>query len=191
MENKIVSTVNQFGSLYFLWKGCEIFVEMKVYIANLGKYNEGELVGAWFTPPIDFEEMEERIGLNGEYEEYAIYDYEMPFDISEYTSISDINRLCEMVMELEGSPIFDELKEIQGMWFSSMEELLENADDIICYSDCDSMEDIARYYIEETGQLGEVPSNLQNYIDYEALGRDMEIEGSYLITSHGIFEYIN
>lgn len=191
MENKIVSTVNQFGSLYFLWKGCAIFVEMKVYIANLGKYNEGELVGAWFTAPIDFEEMEERIGLNGEYEEYAIYDYEMPFDISEYTSISDINRLCEMVMELEGSPIFDELKEIQGMWFSSMEELLENADDIICYSDCDSMEDIARYYIEETGQLGEVPSNLQNYIDYEALGRDMEIEGSYLITSHGIFEYTN
>ncbi|WP_446923916.1 antirestriction protein ArdA, partial [Klebsiella pneumoniae] len=22
---------------------------MQVYIANLGKYNEGELVGAWFT----------------------------------------------------------------------------------------------------------------------------------------------
>ena len=27
--------------------------EMRVYIANLGKYNEGELVGAWFEPPID------------------------------------------------------------------------------------------------------------------------------------------
>jgi len=26
---------------------------MQVYIANLGKYNEGELVGAWFTPPIN------------------------------------------------------------------------------------------------------------------------------------------
>ena len=24
--------------------------EMRVYIANLGKYNEGELVGAWFEP---------------------------------------------------------------------------------------------------------------------------------------------
>lgn len=59
--------------------------------------------------------------------------------------------------------------------------------DIICYSDCDSMEDIARYYIEETGQLGEVPSNLQNYIDYQSLGRDMEIEGNYLVTSHGVF----
>ena len=38
--------------------------EMRIYIANLGKYNEGELVGAWFTPPVDFEEVRERIGLN-------------------------------------------------------------------------------------------------------------------------------
>ena len=27
--------------------------DMAVYIANLGKYNEGYLVGAWFTFPID------------------------------------------------------------------------------------------------------------------------------------------
>ena len=53
--------------------------EMRIYIANLGKYNEGELVGAWFTPPVDFEEVKERIGLNDEYEEYAIHDYELPF----------------------------------------------------------------------------------------------------------------
>ena len=42
--------------------------DMQVYIANLGKYNEGELVGAWFTFPIDFEEVKEKIGLNDEYE---------------------------------------------------------------------------------------------------------------------------
>ena len=46
---------------------------MRIYIANLGKYNEGELVGAWFTPPVDYDEMAERIGLNDEYEEYAIH----------------------------------------------------------------------------------------------------------------------
>lgn len=31
-------------------------MEMKVYIENIGKYAEGEQVGAWFTPPIDMEE---------------------------------------------------------------------------------------------------------------------------------------
>ena len=31
--------------------------DMAVYIANLGKYNEGYLVGAWFTFPIDEEDV--------------------------------------------------------------------------------------------------------------------------------------
>lgn len=88
--------------------------------------------------------MKERIGLNGEYQEYVIHDYELPFDVGEYTPISEIIRLCEMIMELEGSHIYDEQKEIQSTWFSSLEELIENKDEIICYSDCDSMEDLAR-----------------------------------------------
>ncbi|MFU0788934.1 MAG: Antirestriction protein (ArdA) [Virgibacillus proomii] len=94
-------------------------MDMQVYIANLGKYNEVELVGDWFTPPIDMEKVKERIGLNSEYEEYAIHDFELPFEISEYTPISEINRLCAMVQELEGSPIYQELSEIQGYWFDS------------------------------------------------------------------------
>ncbi len=166
-------------------------MEMRVYIANLGKYNQGELVGAWFTLPIDYEEMAEQIGLDEEYEEYAIHDYELPFRVDEYTPIGELNKLCESLEELEGSPIYDELSEICGMWFNNLAELVENVDDIICYSDCDDMEDVARYYIEETGQLGEIPDNLQNYIDYASLGRDMEIEGNFLVTSHGVFEYIN
>ena len=36
--------------------------------------------------------------------------------------------------------------------------------------------------------LGEVPASLQNYIDYEAYGRDLEIEGSFVVTNHGVFE---
>ena len=45
--------------------------EMRVYIAKLGRYNEGELVGAWFTLPVDKDEVSERIGLDDVYEEYA------------------------------------------------------------------------------------------------------------------------
>ena len=40
--------------------------DMQVYIANLGKYNEGELVGDWFSFPLDEEVIAERIGLNAE-----------------------------------------------------------------------------------------------------------------------------
>ena len=161
---------------------------MRIYIANLGKYNEGELVGAWFTPPVDFEEVTERIGLNDEYEEYAIHDYELPFAIDEYTPIEEVNRLCEMVEDLP-EYIQEELSELQS-YFGSIEELCEHEDDIICHSGCDDMADVARYYLEETGQLGELPAHLQNYIDYAAYGRDMELEGPFVVTNHGVYEII-
>lgn len=40
---------------------------MRLYILNTTKPysdDEGELVGDWFTPPVDYDEMAERIGLN-------------------------------------------------------------------------------------------------------------------------------
>ena len=159
---------------------------MRIYIANLGKYNEGELVGAWFTPPVDYDEMAEMIGLNDRYEEYAIHDYELPFEIDEYTPLEEVNRLCEMVAELP-EDIQEELHELES-YFGSIEELCDHVDYIIHYPDCVDMEDVARYFIEETGALGEIPSHLQNYIDYAAYGRDLEIEGSFAITNHGVFE---
>ncbi|HFC9192616.1 TPA: antirestriction protein ArdA [Enterococcus faecium] len=162
--------------------------DMQVYIANLGKYNEGELVGAWFTFPIDFEEVKEKIGLNDEYEEFAIHDYELPFEIGEYMSISELNRLWEIVSELP-EELQAELSALQP-YFGSIEELSEHQDDIIIHSDCDDMEDVARYYIEETGVLGEVPASLHNYIDYQAYGRDLEIEGTFISTNRGIFEIL-
>ncbi len=71
--------------------------------------------------------------------------------------------------------------------FSSIEELSEHQEDIIIHSDCDDMSDVARYYIEETGALGEVPASLQNYIDYESYGRDLDLSGTFISTNHGIF----
>ena len=64
--------------------------DMAVYIANLGKYNEGYLVGAWFTFPIDEEDVKEKIGLNEQYEEYAIHDTDN-FPIV-FAKISNVNR---------------------------------------------------------------------------------------------------
>ncbi len=146
-------------------------------------------MGAWFTPPVDVDEVKERIGLNDEYEEYAIRDYELPFEIDEYTPIEEINRLCGLAEELEGTSIGEVASEIQHAFFNSFEELVEHLDDIIYYPDCNDMSDVAYYLVEETGALGEVPTNLQNYIDYEAYGRDLELEGNYLVTSRGTFEY--
>ncbi|MDE6760267.1 MAG: antirestriction protein ArdA [Lachnospiraceae bacterium] len=160
--------------------------EMRVYIANLGKYNEGELVGDWFIPPIDYDEVAERIGLNDEYEEFAVHDYELPFEIDEYTSIEEINRFCEMVEELD-YPLCEVIDELVGV-FGSLEELCEHKDDIIHLSGCNDMTDVAYYYIDECCALGDIPDHLSRYIDYESFGRDLDLEGRFVETKYGIFE---
>jgi len=165
-------------------------MEMQVYIANLGKYNEGELVGAWFTPPIDYEDVAEKIGLNAEYEEYAIHDYELPFQIGEYTSIDEINRLCGLVEELEDTPVYDALSELLASGcFNGIEDLVEKQDDVRHWGGCHGMEDVAYECVEE-GYLGEIPERVQGYIDYERLGRDLEINGTFIDTRKGIFEVL-
>ena len=162
---------------------------MRIYIANLGKYNEGELVGAWFTPPVDYDEMAERIGLNDRYEEYAIHDTDnFPMEISEYISISELNRIYEQLEELPDY-LLDDLDSFVS-YYGSLEELVEHKDDIILYSGCETMTDVAYYLIDEVQALGEIPSSLQNYIDYEAYGRDLDIEGTFIATNAGICEVL-
>lgn len=78
---------------------------IKIALTNLGKYNEGELVYEWLDLPYTQEELNDvmdRIGINEEYEEYFISDYEAPFQIEEYESIRKLNKVAE---SLEGISI--------------------------------------------------------------------------------------
>ena len=53
------------------------------------------------------------------------------------------------------------------------------------------MEDIAYNYVNNCGLLDTMPENLRYYFDYEALGRDMELNGSYYGDNEGIlWEYV-
>ena len=101
--------------------------DMAVYIANLGKYNEGYLVGAWFTFPIDEEDVKEKIGLNERYEEYAIHDTDnFPIDIGEYVSIDELNEMYEMIEELPDY-IVECLDEFISH-YGTLEEVVEHKD---------------------------------------------------------------
>lgn len=47
--------------------------------------------------PIDEEDVKEKMGLNEQYEEYAIHDTDnFPIDIGEYVSIDELNEMYEM-----------------------------------------------------------------------------------------------
>ena len=161
---------------------------IKIYLTNLGKYNESELVGKWVDLPTTngFEEHLEEIGINEEYEEYFITDYETDINgltINEYSNIEELDELAETLENLE-----DYEREIIEAFLSEgydLEEALEKKDDCMIYHDCNDMTDVAREYIEETGLLHDVPEMLQNYFDFEAYGRDMSFEGTFIFTNNG------
>ena len=161
-------------------------MRMQVFIVNVDRYKEEQIRGAWFEPPIDFEKMKERIGLDDEYEEYAIFEYDLPFDIEETTPVSEINRICKAIGDIEGSPLYDTLSEVQRQWFGSIEKLIEHMDEIIFYPNSESMIDVAKIFIEESV---DIPPRLQEYMDYEAYGHYLEATGNFMMTSRGIFEY--
>ena len=165
----------------------------RVFITNLGKYNEGELVGKWLDLPCNDTEKELlSIGVSDEpdengayYEEYFITDYENDYGykFGEYDSLDDLNEIAE---ELENLDEYE--KEIVSALVEygyTPEESIEKKDDVVVYSDCNDMTDVAYQYIEETGMLDNVPEYIARYFDYEAFGRDMRIEGTFIFTDEG------
>lgn len=163
---------------------------MNIYLTNLGKYNEGELVGEWVQLPISDEELQEvfkRIGINEEYEEYFITDYECDFyEIGEYESISTLNEMAEKFDNLD-----EEQEQVVKVLMSEcgydLDDAIEKAEsgDYRIYTDCNDMTDVAYAVVEECDYLRNVPENVARYFDYEAFGRDLGIEGSFHFLDNG------
>ena len=90
--------------------------EMKIYILNTTRfYHEDfeEYPGAWFSCPVNFEEIRERLGVQSE-EEIEIEDYELPFPLEGNTRLWEINALCRMVQEMQGTPLYYEMDVVQN-----------------------------------------------------------------------------
>lgn len=162
---------------------------LKIYLTNLGKYNEGYLIGEWVTLPVNDDELEEvkkRIGINEYYEEWFITDYESDIagvEIGEYSNIDELNEMAETLEDLDDADIEVIIALMSNGY--SFDEAIDKKDDVIIFADCEDMADVARQYIEETGILNEVPEHLKDYFDYDAFGRDMSFEGHFVFTNNG------
>lgn len=164
---------------------------VKGFLTNLGKYNEGELIGKWIEFPIKEDELEEvfqEIGINDEYEEYFFTDWDCDFDheFSEYESIENINTIVETINEWD-EDTFNAACEIWGLNY-----IIDNDPCYYnLYSDINDCYDLGYYWIVESGCYDlKNMGNLANYIDYESFGRDVEIEADGGFSSYGWIEYI-
>lgn len=171
-------------------------MSMEIFLTNLGKYvNDGCLVGQWVKLPVPEDKLNdilEQIGINDEYEEYFISDYETGFSglrdvLGEYESLEMLNELAEMLEALSND---DEDKlgailEVESFRNATeIKGLIESLDEFDLITDIDDDDDLGRYLIDDCGVLA-VPEHLQNYIDYESYGRDVRLEQNITYTSYG------
>lgn len=163
---------------------------LNIYLTNLGKYNEGFLIGEWISLPIssdDLEEVKKRIGINEQYEEWFITDYECDFgyDVGEYENLESLNDIAEIMEDFDSDEL-DIIKAFLDYGYTFEEAARKvSSHDYMYFSDCNDMTDVAYAYIDETGLLDGKDDLITRYFDYEAFGRDMGIEGHFVFLDNG------
>lgn len=176
---------------------------LEVFITDLQAYNEGNLVGRWFRLPVledrlsqaisdVLREGEETCGTE-DHEEYFISDFSWGdhelFDVGEYSNLSQIN---EQLQQLEDKSNH-ELKTIAFLLSESLatdiDDAINKADDVRIYQN-QSMEDIAYDLIHECYNIHELSPIIAKHIDYEGIGRELEMDGCYFKVGNDIYEYI-
>ena len=169
----------------------------EAFITNLGKYNEGFLVGEWVKFPVTNEEMQavfRRIGIGRRYEEWFITDYDCPDAaigkmLGEYESLSELNYLAGQIMALRESDDFWQAVLDLGENTGSVQELINLTENLDCFDYLPGVQndyDLGYYWIEESGCYD--TSNLgalANYIDYESFGRDIRYEEGGVFGDNG------
>ena len=159
-------------------------------------------MGEWVKFPTTAEELKEvfkRIGIGQKddfgqpYEEWFITDYDCYVDglyskLGEYENLDELNYLASKLDEMSESEYaqFQAGMEM-GDHCGSLQEIINLTENLDCYEvypDIHDYDDLGRYYIEELDVM-QVPEHLQNYIDYEAYGRDVALEENGTFTDQG------
>ena len=168
---------------------------MKIFITNLGRYNEGYLVGKWVKLPVCEDVLDKvlkEIGIDEYYEEYFITDYENEIIgigdvISEYSSVQALNELAQRLEELsddEADKLGAVLEYEACRSVSEVLELLDKLDEFDLLTDVTDDEELGYYYAEEYCSI-DIPEHIQPYFDYEKFGRDVRLQSCCLYTSYG------
>ena len=160
--------------------------EIRIYVACLAAYNNGCLHGRWIdatTPDEIMDAVRAMLAASPEpgAEEWAIHDYE-GFEgarLSEYASFETVCALADFIEEhgeLGGKLLEhfgDDLAEARAAFEDYAGEF---------HSAADFVEELH----DDTGT--QIPESLRYYIDWEALARDMALNGEIIAIQTGFDE---
>jgi antirestriction protein len=191
---------------------------LNIWIGNLGKYNEGELVGGWLELPVSKneldkflrekvelqltqEEVEKALAEDGVcYEEYMINDYEtdLPIKVSEYENLENLNLLATIAENVNDMDAVNAYVDSQGeMTIEELVNLMEQEDDIDYYrfsnenSFMSSEEKMGYEMAESTGLLDTLRKmQIEDFFDFEGYGRSWE-NGDITILDDGYIDLGN
>lgn len=149
----------------------------RIYVASLGAYNSGHLLGEWVDiDGMDGDEIREAISaVIAKYpqygDEWAIHDYEL-----DGISISENPDLDQLALNVEM------LGKYGDAWTAYVNNIGEEYADEDGFNEAyigqfDSLTAWAEDFLEQTGELNEIPERLRYYFDYEAYGRDAHLGG--------------
>ena len=161
---------------------------LSVFVTDLAAYNAGELRGEWLKLPTTEDEIAECIErvTNGEDHEIFITDFEsdIGMEAGEYDNIENLNEQAQTFEDLDEweQDITEAILECGAA--SDISAAVDMVDDCTLYSDCETLEDLARELVDE-GAFGDIPQSIANYIDYEAIARDLNYD-NYYETSKGV-----
>ena len=150
--------------------------EIRIYVADLAAYNNGKLHGVWIDACDDLQDIKTQINEmladspEEDAEEYAIHDHEgfEGYSVIEWSGIDELHEIACFIDENPG---------IGGALLSQFGDNLDDARRAIEESYYGCYESIADYAEELTEGTCQIPEQLAYYIDYEAMGRDMEMNG--------------
>lgn len=153
-------------------------MELQVFIEELSEWVD--------ILDCDFEELQEKLQKDTCYITDVDSDFNYSFEGA--ISISELEDIADKLHEFDNGYAEDEFKALME-YLGDFEEAYSTweAGDFSYYPDVKDREELGQYVVDE-GLWGEIPENLINYIDYEAIGRDIDLNANGCFTENGFIE---
>lgn len=155
----------------------------RIYVACLAAYNNGYLHGRWIDADQDADDIWADIAamlkaspIPGA-EEWAIHDYE-GFEGAEINEYSSVDRIVEL------AKFIDERGELGGKVLAHFGGDIDQAEQAFDEY-AGRHRSLAEFAQDLTKDSTEIPPSLIHYIDYEAMARDMELNGELFTVELG------
>lgn len=155
----------------------------RVFVRDLAGYASGKSRGAWITPTSDAEENDRLVRgvLGEEVDEWAVHDYDDFPDLGETPGAETLASVVELIEEHGSDAVGAALSYYGGHDVDHARKVLNEG-----FREYDEPQEKAlELYAEELAEEGVLSKDhLLQYVDFEAVGRDLDLGGDVNAVEH-------